>query len=177
MKKILNKNDGLTQKVVFLDVDGPLINTPMFYLDPQCSIKRTTVNTQAVAYVKRLCKLTGAKVVMNTTHNAHVMDGRSVKDDLVRWGMPEDYFHMNWRTDYPSYRRGLCVENWLKANGADWVAFDDDKFTDDPRLVLIDFDLGVDKAAFNKALKHFGYRGDAVILSLYGDLHSVRNVI
>ncbi len=162
MKKILNKNDGVTPKVLFLDVDGPLINTPIFYLDRQCSLQRTRVNTQALAYCKRLLELTKAKLVMNTTHNNFDVEGRSVKDDLVRWGMPVEYFHDDWRTNYPNTRRASAVTNWLAAHGdPDWVAFDDDRFTNDPRLVWIDFDLGVDKATFNKALKHFGHREDS----------------
>lgn len=158
----MNKNDDKTPKVVFLDVDGPLINTPMYYLDPMCSLRRTKFNTGSVAYVKQLLKLTGAKLVMNTTHNNHVFDNiRTVQFDLVNWGMPLEYFHETWRTDYPNIEinRGKAVTNWLAAHGnPDWVAFDDDRFTHDIRLVCVDFDRGVDLGYYRKAMKLFGHR-------------------
>jgi hypothetical protein len=159
------------QRIVFLDVDGPLINTPMFYVDLQCSLKRTVFNTQAIGYVIQLCKIADAKIVMNSTHNTHMINDpltakeRSIKDDMIYWKVPAELFHENYHTEYPFPRgrkfsdhstrnRMLSIENWMDDNEeVDWIAFDDEKFTDDFRLILIDFERGIDHAAYKKALK------------------------
>jgi hypothetical protein len=166
-------NDSL-QRIVFLDIDGPIINTPMFYLDPGASMLRAALNTQAIAYVKRLCKIANARLVTNSSHNYAVVDDpltgavRNLRQDLVTWGMPPDLFHVDWRTEYPNpsgatdtTRRLKAIQNWQDANGeADWVCFDDENFTNDKRLIRIDFDAGIDYAAYRKASKVWGFRKD-----------------
>jgi hypothetical protein len=42
---------------------------------------------------------------------------------------------------------GECgvFQEWIDDNGeCDWICFDDEVFTDDPRLFVIDFDRGID---------------------------------
>lgn len=163
------------QRIVFLDIDGPIINTPMFYLDPMCSMQRTQLNTQAIAYVKRLCMIADAKVVFNTTHNNHfIIDeltgiNRSIKDDMIRWGLPDAMIHKDWRTNYPNWgdSRMRAVDEWIEGQGdseIDWVAFDDVLFTNSKRLILIDYEKGIDYAAYRKAAKTWGFRNDPLIL-------------
>lgn len=40
-----------------------------------------------------------------------------------------------------------AIDHWINQNddghGVDWLAFDDYRFTMDPRLILIDFDVGL----------------------------------
>lgn len=155
---------------MFLDIDGPIINTPCYYIDGFCSIKRTVMNTQAIGYVMRLAELANAYVVCNSTHNTHDIDDpltgnkRDLKTDLIYWGMKPEVFHKDWRTTYPypdgmkmsghpeGHPRMVAINHWLKKNGDyDWIAFDDDWFTKEKNLILIDFDLGIDKKAFEKA--------------------------
>jgi hypothetical protein len=160
------------QRLVFLDIDGPIINTPMFYLGHDCSVRRTWLNTQAIAYVNRLCAHTKALVVTNSTHNNHDIEDeltatkRTLKNDLVIWGLKEEYFHTNWKTNYPNAfgNRLRSITDWISDNSEgndieyDWVCFDDSYFTNDKRLVLIDYDRGIDYTAYRKAMKLFGYR-------------------
>ena len=160
------------QRIIFCDIDGPVINTPMFYLDHNCSMGRTQMNTQALAYVVRLCKIAGAKLVTNSTHNTHNLTDpltgsvRTLKDDLVRWGVSPDHFHDHWRTDFPNYRgsRQYAIDKWIddKDYDVDWVCFDDEKFTDSNRLIVIDYDRGIDYAAYRKAAKVWGFRDDPI---------------
>lgn len=57
-----------TNKVIFLDIDGPTIPASYFLVDNMASWNRRFPDT-TVAVIKRLCERTGAKVVFNTTHN------------------------------------------------------------------------------------------------------------
>lgn len=149
-------------KIIFLDIDGPIINTPCYYVDPECSINRSVMNTQAIGYVKEIVRKCGALVVLNTTHNVHDLEdpltGKivDVKTDLIKWGMKEHEFHSDWKTEYPyplngkmsEHRRWTSVKNWLEKNGDhDWIAFDDDLFHSQNQY-LIDFELGIDYNAF-----------------------------
>lgn len=153
-------------KVIFLDIDGPLITGDLYYQDYMCSEYRTLVNKTALNYVLKLSELTGAMIVTNTMHNEKIINGRTIKDDLIKWGVPENKFHNSWRTIFPkvdytgaSSRRGIGrligINHWLETNGPDhkWVCFDDRNFTDDKRLVLINFNKGVGKEEFEKGLK------------------------
>ena len=148
--------------VIFLDIDGPIINTPCYYVDPECSINRSVMNTQAIGYVKEIVRKCGALVVLNTTHNVHDIEDPltakivDVKTDLIKWGMKEHEFHSDWKTEYPypkngkmsEHRRWTSVKNWLEKNGDhEWIAFDDDLFHSQNQY-LIDFELGIDYNAF-----------------------------
>lgn len=156
--------------LIFLDIDGPIINTPCYYIDPECSVKRTVMNTQAIGYVKELVRRGNALVVLNTTHNTHLIEDPltakmiNVKQDLIKWGMKEEEFHPEWKTEYPNpkncklseNRRSRAVKNWLEKNGDhEWIAFDDEFFHYDFQY-HIDFDKGIDYDAFLWGKKMLG---------------------
>ena len=63
-------------------------------------------------------------------------------------------------TLYPKIDRHLAVKNWLQDhdNPENWVAFDDANFTTDKRLILVDFNKGIDYDCFVKACELFNYR-------------------
>lgn len=151
-------------RVCFLDMDGPIINTACYFIDPMASLERKVMNTSAIGWVNKLCKMTGAKLAMNTTHN---IDGDALRVDLIKFGMREEHFHEDWKTNYPDKLSGGsrlgCINEWLEDNGDhDWVCFDDMKFTDDPRLIVIPFEDGILSTHFRKALKKFGIRDHVV---------------
>jgi HAD domain in Swiss Army Knife RNA repair proteins len=125
-------------KIIFLDIDGPIINTPLYYINPMVSFRRTHMNTAALGWISFLCKKTGAKIVCNSSHNYHHVDNldeRDLKSDLCTIGrLDPDWFHPKWRTTYPysrgEYRRSAAILDWLDENKdpevVSWVAFDDD---------------------------------------------------
>jgi len=155
------------EKIIFVDVDGPLINTPCYFVDTMASIERKVFNTQSLGYLIELARVAAAKIVTNSTHNNFEVHRGEVdftlKDDMVRWGVPEEFFHSDWRTTYPyppeskfssssAQRRLYAISLWQEKNGnVDWIAFDDDIFTTDPRLIPIDFLKGIDYDAYHKA--------------------------
>lgn len=148
-------------KVIFLDIDGPIItsNLPAFHID------RSSFNINSIQNLLSLIYTTNAKLVTNTMHNAIDMNGRSIKEDLIKWGIPENIFHENWKTKFPyidysnvsSNRKGIgrliAINQWLQENKTDkWVCFDDRNFTDDERLILIDPRIGIGNSEVIKAL-------------------------
>lgn len=160
----------LKPRIIFLDIDGPVINTPCFYIDSMCSMERTVMSTTAIGYLNRLCDAVGAKIVTNTTHNTHIIEDklsaepRDIRKDLITWGLKAKFFHENSYTEYPfpkngkmsEHRRLTAVNNWLAENGDhEWYAFDDDYFHSTNQYV-IDYEKGIDYDAFVAALSHFG---------------------
>jgi len=148
------------QKVLFLDVDGPLIPSTTFFVNPAAS-KHRHLSPYAVAIVNRLCEDAKAKIVMNTYHNS---DGLKLRDDLLVNGIKEEVLHPEWQTKYPHgllsaemATRLAAIQEWEARNGeADWLAFDDSHFTQDPRLILVDFDAGITTKEYMKARKAWG---------------------
>lgn len=97
-------------------------------------------------------------------HNYYDLGPCTLRDDLIRWGIPISMFHTNWRTIFPNvdYKtinspiRGVgrlfAIEEWLNKNpGYEWICFDDRKFTDNVRLIHIQRDQGVDTAYMKQA--------------------------
>lgn len=161
------------QKIIFLDVDGPLIPSPLYFTDICVSQKRMMFSTVAVGFLNSLCKQSGAQIVFNSTHNsAEIFDefiGKwyDLKSDAIRYGIKPQYIHEQWKTGFPnmvqeSYLnpinpRMAAIIQWQKANGeVDWIAFDDEPFVKDQRLIVVDFDRGLDYDSYKMACALFG---------------------
>jgi hypothetical protein len=160
----------MKQRIIFIDIDGPIINRPCYYVDIYASVKRSVMNTQAIGYINKLAKLASARIATNSTHNNFTVKetGRTLRDDLIKWGLKTEYIHENWCTTfpwpdlvsdplYPTHRRLRGIMEWEQENGeADWIAFDDEPFVEnDPRLMHVDFELGIDYNLFVKACEHW----------------------
>ena len=148
-------------KVIFLDIDGPIINAGCYGINKAASMSRRVMNTSAIGWVNMLCEFGAAKVVTNSTHNRDdaTMSVRDLRGDLIHWGLKEEYFHQNWRTRYAIdvFDRYNAIWDWMDKNGDhDWVCFDDYFFKDDPRLVVVDMNDGITYNNFETAAKLFG---------------------
>lgn len=174
-KEVPNTLSG-KPKIIFLDIDGPIINTSMFYVKGDCSLERTYLNTEALANLYRILKLSGAKLVTNSTHSPYDIEDeltlkpRTLKEDLIYWGLPADVFHDDWRTKYPNYReeffhpRQASINEWLSRNGEhDWVAIDDVLFNDE-RQYLIDFDRGITYHTLDKVLNFWNIENKKLVI-------------
>jgi hypothetical protein len=149
-------------KIIFLDIDGPIITSDL----PSFQVNRSHYNPKSIESLLKLISITNAKIVTNTMHNAVDLNGNTIKNDLIKWGISENLFHKNWKTIYPfvdysklpSSKRGIgrlvAINDWIEKNGSyDWICFDDRNFTDDPRLVLINEKIGIGEVEIKKALK------------------------
>lgn len=166
-------NDDL-QRIIFLDIDGPLIPSPLYNIDRLCSLRRSVMSTVAIGCILNLCNRADAKIVTNTMHNYHDTSTGDLRNDLIEHGILETYFHNDWRTKFPydnigsdfmtdlhniTHPRLRAIQQWQHKNGnADWICFDDELFTDDKRLIHIDFDKGITTDERNKAFDLWGIK-------------------
>lgn len=148
------------KRILFLDVDGPLIPSGMYIINMRASWERLC-SPICIAIVNRLCEDAGAKIVLNSTHSR---DGAPAIADLTKAGIEEHRWHETVpMTNYPNKLSGgsrwEAIQDWQERCGeVNWVAFDDDNFTRDERLVLIDFDVGVTLQHYNQAAKLWGLK-------------------
>ena len=162
-------------RIIFLDIDGPVIGTPQCILNPSASFDRSPMNTCALGWLKHLCDRTGALIVTNSSHNYYntvqTIDEttkieRTLKDDLIRHGLRHDMFHTEWRTKFyaPFFcdseemdltrDRGYGIEEFKSRHPEieKYVIFDDMNFTTDPNLIQVQFDSGITFQDTQKAL-------------------------
>lgn len=156
--------------VIFLDIDGPMIPTSMFLVDPHASIKRSMPPT-TVAVLTELCVRTKAKIVFNTTHSRSIPSHGTMDEDiagaLVRHGFDAKHLHASDRhTRYPDISRDQAVREWLARHPevTKWVALDDAKFTDDPRLILVDPDSGLTLRHLELAIEKLGGKAPLILI-------------
>lgn len=146
------------QRIIFLDIDGPMIPGSMFLKNPRCSFERD-FSPVCMTVIDRLCAHTGAKIVFNTTHN-------TAADELVTaWAAQGDrtLLHKRCHTAYPAQSRFHAIHGWLAVELANtgvrpqWVALDDEHIgKEKDGYILVDFDSGLTLAHYNKAMRHFG---------------------
>lgn len=143
-------------RVVFLDIDGPIIPYSAFLLDRMCSWQRI-IPPIPVAVVREVCRRGNAKLVFNTTHNTPMKDIDDIEIALVKAGFPEDLIHPDMKTKYPSISRSMAVLEWLSRHSetTDWIAFDDAKFTDADNLIWVHPDAGLHLGHLNEALNRW----------------------
>lgn len=164
-------SNKLPDFVLFVDCDGPLIPSPLYYMDMGVSHKRSHMSNIAIGWLRYLCREVGARIVCNTVHNGHirhdVIDTRykefTIRDDMVQHGLEYKNFHYDWQTKYyidDSLSRFGAIVEWLSRNypdgkGVSWAIFDDDvkAFNGHSRLVPIDFRVGIDYNSVVHALK------------------------
>lgn len=147
-------------RVIFLDIDGPLIPGSMFLKNPRCSFERE-FSPVCMTVIDRLCTDAGAKVVFNTTHNTEAVA-------LVEaWAAQGDRTHLHERchTIYPEQSRFHAIRGWLtveRVNTGDepaWVALDDQFIgREEDGYILVDFDSGLTLAHYNKVMRRWGLR-------------------
>lgn len=154
----------MSKKIIFLDIDGPVIDLETYDSNIYKSIFRTGINPVAIEFLIKLCKEYDAQIVTNSMHNYHNINNYTLKDDLVYAGITDDFFHQDWRTIFPmidytnvkSSVRGIgrliAIQEWLKRNGKHtWICFDDRKFTKDRRLIHIKRQNGIDFEYYSEA--------------------------
>jgi len=148
-------------KIAFLDIDGPMIPAGQYLINRRCSWERD-FPAIPIACMNALCERSGAKIVLNTTHNSPIDGVPDIKEMLIKAGLKAEHFHAEAKTEYPDViadnRRQKAVFNWLDKHPGvtHWVAFDDEKFTEDENLIHVDLDSGIHVGHINQALGILG---------------------
>ena len=156
----------MAEKVIFLDIDGPMIPATMFLIDRMCSFNRVFPAT-TIAVINRLCEQTGAKVVFNTTHNRPFPDVPDIAQAIVLHGLDQDHLHpTDMHTRYPDLPRDVAIKEWLARHDdvEDWCAIDDCLCADDEHMVLVDPDAGVHVGHLNAASRILGGKPVLILL-------------
>ncbi len=148
-------------KIIFLDMDGPCIPTSLvFFLETNPGDR--IMSNVVIGMINNICKRTGAKLVTNTTHNIDHQGQLTIREALIQNGVKEEFFHENHKTDYgvTNSNRMKSINKWLIENGEpkNWVAVDDENFTDVDNLVLIDRDNGITLKDMHKIMEKFGVK-------------------
>jgi hypothetical protein len=148
-------NSDNKQIALFLDIDGPVIDLATYNKSPHISYFRVEGNKRAIKNVTKLCVEFDLTIVTNSTHNYYNVYNADLRDDLVRWGIPENCFHDDWRSVFPNvdYKK---IQSTVRGIGRlyainEWLCFDDRKFTDDNRLIHITRLDGVDDLYYKQA--------------------------
>lgn len=153
-------------KIIFLDIDGPMIPATMILVDRMASFHRQFPAT-TIATLNKLCERTEAKIVFNTTHNGSWPDVPDIEHAMVAQGLDARYLHdSDLRTRYPAVDRGYAVEEWLcnHPEVTDWIALDDARFTEEDNLIWIDPDAGLHVGHLNLAIEKLGGRQVLILM-------------
>lgn len=153
------------QRIIFLDIDGPVIPGTMYCLDRHCSWQKNIPPMIAHA-VNTMCERTEAKIVFNTTHNRVREGEETIFQAMVRAGFdPAHLFTADPATHYPKVARDQAVTEWLGRHpDTDWLALDDCEFTNDERLIRIDPHVGITLLTVNEVIGR--WNGKPVIVML-----------
>jgi hypothetical protein len=145
-------------RVVILDIDGPMIPTTHVLVEDMAFWDRR-FPAGTIAVMNTLCAESGARIVLNTTHNTPRSDAPDIEKALVAQGLDPAHLHpSDPKTRYPDLRRAEAATDWLARHPevTEWVAFDDAAFTQEPNLIWVDPDSGITLNHLNQALDRFG---------------------
>ena len=147
-------------RVIFLDIDGPVIPFGQYIINRNASWTRDLADIP-FAIIKELQKKTAAVIVFNTTHNIPIEGIDDIKDIFIKNGMPKEAFHEDDRTQFPHFTTRLkAILDWLENHPevTDWVALDDELFTNRDWLIHVDFNTGITPIHMNAVYKAFGMK-------------------
>lgn len=121
----------MTDKIIFLDVDGPMIPYRAMFLPGQTRVM-TVFDPIAVSFINNLCEEHGWKVVLHSSW-IRIMGGEYTLAHCIHQGIKAEHFHtdaycnenLNWR-----YTR---VANWLNKHPdvTEYAIVDDEPYMDD----------------------------------------------
>jgi len=151
----------MPQKIIFLDIDGPMIPDTSFLFNVNCSFEQE-LDERCVKILRRIVDDSKAKIVFNSTHNAALYESTHYVGLLKRFveaGFKDD-IHETLCTAYPEITRMEAITKWLSDYGEDqclWVAFDDEKI-DHKRAFLVDQDTGLGLRAYIHAANYLHFK-------------------
>lgn len=165
-------------RILFLDIDGVLLPGRANWLPTQTKPIHTVFDPCAVAIVNRICKDTGAQIVIHSSWvrsmalvSAHC-EGQpaTVKEHMINQGINPQYFHEDdicpWKM---SGDRWNAIYSWLNSHHDvdSWVAVDDEPCTDPDYMlethpgglfVWTNFDDGITMNDYDNIISHYRER-------------------
>lgn len=158
-------------KIVFCDVDGPLIPGRMYYAkNGHYSQEHGAFiyDPVAVGMLRELCKRCDAKIVYSTAHNE--TDPNWMRRKARINGM-EDLLHEDCRTEFrvSLYNKKDAIVEWLRRHPEigekDWIVIDDERIVDGPSQIKVDFGIGLTIGNFFDAVEYLsGKKNNGLIV-------------
>ena len=153
----------MPDRVIFLDIDGPMIPYTSFLFNAHASLEQR-LDDRCIRVLRLILDRSGAKIVFNTTHNRmlHPEAGERGAPGLLHQfamaGFADDIHPANC-TIYPDVDRLTAIRSWLAPRPSDtvWAALDDVSIAD-PRACLVDADHGIGIREYNHCATVFGYK-------------------
>lgn len=158
------------QKILFLDIDGPLIPSRMYKAPGQTRPWVTMFDPAAVGMLNTIADKTGCKFVVHsswvaTTFHYDMLPNTKtpVLDHMINQGILADHFHDDWVAQYTfSGNRWHAIADWIinwQDDGikTDYLILDDADMPyqfplDKTRHIHVDFDEGFTYAQFQYIL-------------------------
>jgi hypothetical protein len=145
-------------KIIFQDIDGPLIPMRMYYRGSRPHNGSSFIyDPVAVDMLRSICERTGAKVVFNTMHNENPADVMMYQAQVNN--MPDIMYKEDPITSFDDLLRGrlYAIEQWLTRHPDvdDWIVIDDADINTD-KLVQVDFHVGMTIDTFIQSCGKFG---------------------
>lgn len=140
-----------SQKILFLDIDGPMIPYRCLVMPGQTPVW-SVFDPVAVSLVNHLCEEHGWKIVLHSSW-VRIEGGEKTHQHCVNQGILRDHFHEDaWCKEYIGYRYSRVAE-WLSRHPevSTYVMVDDEPYAPDrfaefkhpegmaSRLVLVDY--------------------------------------
>lgn len=151
-------------KIIFLDIDGPMIPGRAYFLPNQKKAEGlegfagvvTEFDPCAVSILNQVCKERGWKIVIHSSW-IRIAGGQTTLDHCVRQGILAENFHEDAICDEEENWRYTRVAKWLKEHPevTSYVILDDEPYQADVyseyphpskikrHLMLIDFNEGL----------------------------------
>lgn len=157
-------------KVIFVDIDGPLIPGRMYYGGGRMMTNDKSAfiyDPISVGMIMRLSENHGTVIVYNSMHNNNGDRVMRHQANINGFGELVHKTECCTRLCAPGLTRLSAIEDWIQRNdpsmtSEDWIVIDDlDIGTD--RQVKVDFDLGMTLENFFEAGELFGSPRPSII--------------
>lgn len=163
----------MPDKIIFLDIDGPMIPSTQYLFDTHASYDQS-FNDTCVRVLKLILEKSEAKLVINSTHNnmwekETDRQGKEIWPGLLNVLIQHEldpFLHDDPRTVYPGIDRLSAIKMWLDKNKTEhmlWVALDDAKI-EHKRAFEVDFTHGIGLDAYNHCAHYLIYRPFNVLM-------------
>lgn len=121
----------MTDKIIFLDIDGPVIPYRCALLEGQTKIM-TLFDPVAVGMLNHLCSEYGARIVIHSSW-VRIMGGKETYDHCVSQGLKAEHFHEDAYCDENIVWRYTRVAEWLNRHPEVimYAILDDEPWQDD----------------------------------------------
>jgi len=145
----------MSNKIIFLDVDGPMIPARMYYagmLGPRLytSGGGWVYDPVAIGMVTHLCIKHGVQIVYNSSHNDEGEDYIRAQAQNNQLGT---FLHTHFMTKFPkaTYIRAQAIDWWLRDHSevTHWVNVDDFP-VGAPNSIQIDYNVGITLTDFER---------------------------